>query len=116
MSKHRKGRPVEPDARGRHRASEASVDAERSHASILGNPAAGDLAGHAAAPATPALTPVGFDYRKLALASPLSEFEAHAARKIKTAERLGQKDEVEVMLEAFEIGKLLLARKTEGQS
>ena len=64
----------------------------------------------------PALTPVGFDYRKLALASPQTEFESYARQKIKTAERLGQKDEVEVMLEAFELGKSLLERKPEGQS
>ena len=78
-----------------------------------------------AAPATPgqatpppagSLTPVGFDYRKLALASPQAEFEAYARSKVKTAERLGQKEDVELLLAAFEMGQLLLARKPEGQS
>lgn len=67
------------------------------------------------AAAAAGLTPVGFDYRKLALGSPQAEFEAYARQKIKTAERLGQKAEVEVMLEAFELGRALLARKVEGQ-
>lgn len=66
--------------------------------------------------ASPALTPVGFDYRKLALASPQDEFETYARQKVKTAERLGQKEDVEILLEAFEIGKSLLARKPEGRS
>ena len=65
------------------------------------------------APGTPSLTPVGFDYKKLALGSPLTEFEAHAKAKIKTAERLGQKDEVEALLQAFEMGKALLAEEAE---
>jgi len=66
------------------------------------------------APEAPALTPVGFDYRKLALATPRTEFETYARQKVKTAERLGQKEEIELMLEAFELGRALLAEKPEG--
>ena len=86
-------------------------------------PASATLARTSSAPATPgqaapaaSLTPVGFDYRKLALASPQAEFEAYARSKVKTAERLGQKEDVELLLAAFEMGQLLLARKPEGQS
>lgn len=63
----------------------------------------------------PALTPHGFDYKKLALASPLAEFEAFGRQKVKTAQRLGEAD-LDVLLEAFELGRELLARKPEAGS
>jgi hypothetical protein len=73
------------------------------------------------APPTPsteapaALAPHGFDYKKLALASPLAEFEAYGRQKVKTAQRIGEAD-VEVLIEAFELGRELLAKKPEAGS
>lgn len=69
-----------------------------------------------AKPQATSLTPIGFDYRKLALASPQAEFDTYARNKVKTAERLGQNEEVQYLLEAYEMGKALLTRKPEGQS
>jgi hypothetical protein len=53
-----------------------------------------------------------FDYSRLSLSSPLAEFESYARQKVRAAERLGRRDDVEVYLEAYELGRALLARRT----
>jgi hypothetical protein len=56
----------------------------------------------------------GFDYGKLALRSPLAEFEEHTRAKIKVAERVGDANEIDLYLEALELGRALL-KKPEGR-
>jgi hypothetical protein len=55
-----------------------------------------------------------FDYGRLALRSPLVEFEEHAKAKIKVAERVGESEQIELYLEALELGRILL-KKPEGR-
>ena len=52
--------------------------------------------------------PAGFDFAKLALGSPLAEFEAFARQRIKVAERLSTPEELDLYLEAVELGRQLL--------
>jgi len=54
-----------------------------------------------------------FDYRKLGLRNPRQEFEEYAKQRISVAQKLGQTEDVEIYLEAFELGKSLLGRKRE---
>lgn len=53
----------------------------------------------------------GFDFSRLKIRSPYTEFEEYARQKVRVAERLGQTDVVEIYLEAFDLGRELLSRK-----
>ena len=55
-----------------------------------------------------------FDFDKLQLKSPFMEFEDFVRSKVSTAERLGDRQQVELYLQAFELGKRLLSRKIGG--
>ncbi|MBI3889926.1 MAG: hypothetical protein HY303_00180 [Candidatus Wallbacteria bacterium] len=57
-----------------------------------------------------------FDFEKLQLKSPCMEFEEFVRARVNTAERLGDKDEVALYLEALELGKKFLSKKIGGLS
>ena len=48
-----------------------------------------------------------FDFKRLLLRTPVEEFNDYAKRRLRTAERLGD-DELELILEAVELGQKLL--------
>jgi len=51
--------------------------------------------------------PKDFDFQRLLLRTPVEEFNDYAKRRLRTAERLGD-EELELILEAVELGRTLL--------
>ena len=57
-----------------------------------------------------------FDYGKLGIRGPTAEFEAYAQQKVAVAQKLGRVDDVEIYLEAFQLGRELLSKDPGGKS
>ncbi len=57
-----------------------------------------------------------FDFDKLQLKSPFIEFEDYVQERVQTAERLGNKEEVALYLDALELGRRFLSKKIGGIS
>jgi hypothetical protein len=70
-------------------------------------------AGPQSGPSDPAL-PREFDYSKLGLKGPKAEFEDLVQQKVAVAQRLGRTEDVEILLEALELGRQVLGAKCGG--
>lgn len=58
--------------------------------------------------------PDKFDFEKLELKSPFMEFEEFIRSKVSLAERLGNREDVTLYLDALELGKRFLSKKIGG--